>query len=294
MNELETRSRADPAPAERPTGPIVLIIDDHELFATALRIALCGHGVNALDAPIACRTAFLEQVRELTPGLALLDLHLGRDDDGHPIDGVELVRPLRSLGWTVLALSYGNGEAREAAAVAAGAVGLLSKTTPLPDLLVTVDEARAGRPVMPRGLRETFLRQHHDHLAQQAELARRLDRLSPREWEVLRLLTQGRRARDVAAHLVVSMTTVRTQIRAILAKLEVTSQLEAVALIAGQPYPHRAARAPGPRREQPESAARRPAAGGSGARRPAAGEAGARCPAAGGSGAGGLSGDASR
>jgi DNA-binding NarL/FixJ family response regulator len=51
-----------------------------------------------------------------------------------------------------------------------------------------------------------------------------------REREVLALLAQDYRAGATAEHLVVSLTTVRTQIRAILVKLEVNSQLEAVAL----------------------------------------------------------------
>jgi DNA-binding NarL/FixJ family response regulator len=45
-------------------------------------------------------------------------------------------------------------------------------------------------------------------------------------------MAQGRRATAIAEHFVVSLTTVRTQIRAILVKLEVNSQLEAVALAA--------------------------------------------------------------
>jgi DNA-binding NarL/FixJ family response regulator len=59
----------------------------------------------------------------------------------------------------------------------------------------------------------------------------RLGRLSRREREVFELLAQGHNAAKIAERFVVSMTTVRTQIRSGLAKLEVNSQLEAVALI---------------------------------------------------------------
>jgi DNA-binding CsgD family transcriptional regulator len=59
--------------------------------------------------------------------------------------------------------------------------------------------------------------------------------LSPREREVLELLTEGMRAAAIAEYFVVSMPTVRTQIRSILAKLDVSSQLEAVALFRQQP-----------------------------------------------------------
>ncbi|MDT7750381.1 MAG: hypothetical protein QOD96_4043, partial [Pseudonocardiales bacterium] len=73
----------------------------------------------------------------------------------------------------------------------------------------------------------------------QKGFAQRLQRLSPREHEMLGLLTDGYRARAIAERLAVSPTTVRTQIRAILAKLEVNSQLEAVALLYDDPLRHR-------------------------------------------------------
>lgn len=56
-------------------------------------------------------------------------------------------------------------------------------------------------------------------------------RLTPRERAVLDRLAGGTRAAGIAAEFVVSVSTVRTQIRSILAKLEVSSQLEAVALV---------------------------------------------------------------
>ena len=71
-------------------------------------------------------------------------------------------------------------------------------------------------------------------LAQERALSRRLSRLSAREREVLELLAEGMRAAAIAEHFVVSMPTVRTQIRSILAKLDVSSQLEAVALFRQQ------------------------------------------------------------
>jgi DNA-binding NarL/FixJ family response regulator len=83
---------------------------------------------------------------------------------------------------------------------------------------------------MPAAAREKFVALHIERSAQRGELAAKLDRLTPRELEVLRLLASGHRAQAVADDFVVSLATVRTQIRAVLTKLEVTSQLEAVAL----------------------------------------------------------------
>jgi DNA-binding NarL/FixJ family response regulator len=65
----------------------------------------------------------------------------------------------------------------------------------------------------------------------QAERDAVLDKLSNREREVLDLIVQGYRAGAIAKKSFVSMSTVRTQIRSILAKLKVSSQLEAVAFV---------------------------------------------------------------
>jgi DNA-binding NarL/FixJ family response regulator len=78
--------------------------------------------------------------------------------------------------------------------------------------------------------RQKFIDLYHQRDAENRVLTEKLDRLTQREREVLAELARGRRAQAVADHFVVSLATVRTQIRAVLTKLEVGSQLEAVAL----------------------------------------------------------------
>jgi DNA-binding NarL/FixJ family response regulator len=121
-----------------------------------------------------------------------------------------------------------------AGAVAAGAIGAVSKSATLQVLLDTVFAAAAGDEVMTEEERNEWLLRYQSYQAQRRELDQHLARLTPREREVLDLLDQGNSARTIAVHLVVSLTTVRAQIRAILAKLDVKSQLEAVALLNGQ------------------------------------------------------------
>jgi DNA-binding NarL/FixJ family response regulator len=213
----------------------IVIVDDHELFATSLRVTLHEHGLKAFQAPMTSHDAVVAFVREVRPGLAVLDLHLGNDDSGHRIDGVDLVRPLRRLGCEVLVVSGSRDESCEAAAVAAGALAVIPKSSSFAALLDAVHTARAGRPLMPDHVRQEWLRLNDRHQAQERERARLLERLSAREREVLDLLVHGQRAAAIAEHFVVSMTTVRTQIRSILTKLEVNSQLEAVALVRSRP-----------------------------------------------------------
>jgi two-component system, NarL family, nitrate/nitrite response regulator NarL len=73
------------------------------------------------------------------------------------------------------------------------------------------------------------------------------DRLTPREEEVLSALMRGAKARDICVQSFVSMPTVRSQIRSILTKLGVTSQLAAVALAYQSGWS-------GPRGRQPNAA----------------------------------------
>lgn len=219
-------------------GHPILIVDDHGLLSTSLRVALRRHGLDVHETRIVSAATVVDHARALRPGLVVLDLHLGHDSDGHLIDGVELVGPLRRLGCRVLIVSGSQDQPSEAAAIAAGALGVVPKSASFPTLLDAIRSANVGRPVMSDGVRQAWLRYHDEHQAQQRERTRRLDRLSERESQVLQLLAQGMRAADIAARFVVSMTTVRTQIRSILAKLDVTSQLEAVALFSNrQPRP---------------------------------------------------------
>jgi two-component system nitrate/nitrite response regulator NarL len=83
---------------------------------------------------------------------------------------------------------------------------------------------------MDRDEREELLQLWHQERQKHQELRNRLQRLTPREREVLGHLTEGHTVRDIARLSVVSEATVRTQVKSILAKLEVSSQLAAVGI----------------------------------------------------------------
>jgi len=213
------------------SGFPVLIIDDHELFSTSLRMALRGHGLDAYQVSVTGVNDVLERASQLASGLVVLDLDLGTDADGRWVNGVDLVGALKRSGWKVLVVSGSIDKAAVAAAIAAGAIGTVPKSSSFEALLETVVAAVSGESVMAEVERHLWLAQHRKFQASERALARRLGRLSAREREVLELLAEGHRAGTIAEKFVVSMTTVRTQIRAILTKLEVNSQLEAVALL---------------------------------------------------------------
>jgi DNA-binding NarL/FixJ family response regulator len=205
--------------------PTVLIVDDHELVGASLQMSLRAAGLAAHHCRPGDTATVLAAAAEHVPGVVLLDLELGRGRDG-----AGLVEPLRAAGWRIVVLSGITDQARIGGALAAGAVGYVPKHAPLPALLGAVRAAVAGRAVMPAAHRDQLIALHRRRSAERGALAAKLDLLTAREREVLALLAAGHRAQVVADRFVVSLATVRTQIRAVLTKLEVRSQLEAVAL----------------------------------------------------------------
>lgn len=227
------------APTPGPDSYPILVIDDHELFSTSLTMALRSERFDARTLTVADVQDFLDEDERAATGLVVLDVDLGRDAEGRWVNGADLVEGLRARGWKVLVVSGSADRPGVAAAIAAGAIGSVPKSRSFDVLLGTVIAAASGEPVMTELEHHSWLERHRRYLAQERELARRLSRLSLREREVLELLAEGQRAAAIAEHFVVSMPTVRMQIRSILIKLEVGSQLEAVALFRQQPEPVR-------------------------------------------------------
>jgi DNA-binding NarL/FixJ family response regulator len=107
---------------------------------------------------------------------------------------------------------------------------VLSKGQPLSSILATARRINEGKPVMTFEERESLLRAWHQGRSELAETMTRLSLLTARESQVLGRLMRGCTVHDIAAHSVVSEATVRTQVKSILAKLEVSSQLAAVGM----------------------------------------------------------------
>ena len=219
----------EPSPHPAPDAPTILIVDDHDLVGTSLAVALTAEGLRARRATGVDPAGILAEAATLRPGLALLDLDLGRDRRGRRRDGVDLVVPLTEQGWCCVVLSAAD-RSRVGAALAAGAVAAVPKRAPWPVLLANVRAALDGRVVMNPEIRQELIDSFRAQDAERRDIVEKLGRLTQREREVLAELARGHRAQAVADQYVVSLATVRTQIRSVLSKLEVGSQLEAVAL----------------------------------------------------------------
>lgn len=164
-------------------------------------------------------------VERIIPEVVLMDIHLPGQS------GIECVRQLRRR-WPqlqVLILTIDGDSRLVFAALAAGAVGYLVKNVAPPRLLEAIREVwRGGSPMSSKIAR--MLVNSFEEPGPPEEAA-----LSPRENEVLQLVAEGYRSKEIADALAISKPTVESHMRSIYRKLQVRSRAEAVMKRFGAP-----------------------------------------------------------
>jgi len=154
---------------------------------------------------------------ELNPDIVLLDFHL---PDGTGPDAAAAIRGVRPAAKMIF-LTREDTEGARFAAVQSGASAFLHKSRAAAEVVAAIrDVARGKILITPRTIATL--------LAKRRALEAQLERLTPREKEVLRLMAEGQPSRAIAAQLGISYTTVRTHIRSLGSKLAVHSKLEAI------------------------------------------------------------------
>lgn len=203
----------------------VLIVDDHDLFALSLSTLLERHGLTVDATHPSSLEGLLSSVDESTPDVVLLDLHLG-DEVGLSLPAV---RPLHERGIKVLVVSATRDLVEIGACLEAGASGFLSKSCAVDELLGAVRRLLDGEAAIEADQMGLYLDELRVYRNRRTAIERPFRNLSKREQHVLRLLCEGLSVQVISSREHVSVATVRTQVKAILQKLDVGSQLEAVA-----------------------------------------------------------------
>lgn len=204
----------------------VLIIEDHELLAQSLAFALRAEGVDTETLKPETSDQILKVAGDLRPTVVLLDLELG----GQIGESIPLIAPLEELGAQVMMVTGVTNRVRLAECLEAGATGLIDKGTPFDQLVEAVREVAELGNLVPPQQRHELLGELRRQRAADRERLEPFERLTSREQQVLAGLMEGKSADKIAEDSFVSLATVRSQIRAILLKLDVNSQLGAVAL----------------------------------------------------------------
>jgi len=202
----------------------IAIVEDHRLLGETVGLALELEGFAVIVPDLIDELTLLGAVAPDPNTLVLLDLDLG------PLgDATRFIPRYVAAGAAVLVVSGARDRMRFAATLEAGALGYLSKDTAFDDLLETIRRAAAGDAVIDPNDRYQMLADLRVHRsAERSELAP-FESLTPRERQVLVELSAGKSVEAIAGEWVVSPATVRTQVRGILTKLDVSSQLAAVA-----------------------------------------------------------------
>lgn len=193
----------------------LVIADDHAIWRTGLRTDL-GDGFEVVGEAEDGRSA-IEVIQREQPDLALVDLHM--DHGG----GMAVVAACASL-CPIVILTVSDAERDLLDAVAAGAVGYLTKSTRPEELRAALNRAAEGEPVFSPHLAALVLGEFR-RLAASGEDAQAL---SPREREVVGLVARGHSYRRVGEELFISPKTVENHVRNIMAKLHLTRRHELV------------------------------------------------------------------
>ena len=205
----------------------VVVIDPHRLFAECLELALDveGHDVLRLGLPQSSVSAacMLPLILGQNPDVVLLNLDLGPGSRG-----LQLIEPLTQSGVGVVVVTSDLDPVRWGEALTHGARVVL----PMHGSLTTVAEAvrcvRDDVVAMSLQRRQALVEIYDNADRRRCAGRAQLDRLTRREREILGHLMEGHTVNVIARLDVVSEATVRTQVKAVLAKLEVSSQLGAV------------------------------------------------------------------
>ena len=204
----------------------IMVVDDHDTFRDPLAFML----EREPDLTVVARPRSLSEAREDLQStehgvdVAIVDLNL---PDG---SGTDLIRELRNSlpRATALVLSATTDQKHLASAIEAGAAGVMHKSAPMSDLVEAVRRLAAGEQLLSQqeviGDLRLLVRVRESN--REAQLA--IDRLTPREREVLQALAEGWSDKEIATRLHVGVGTVHSHVTNILSKLEVSSRLQAL------------------------------------------------------------------
>ncbi|TMR09585.1 response regulator transcription factor [Nonomuraea turkmeniaca] len=210
----------------------VLLVDDQPLLRTGFRLILEAEPDITVVGQAGDGKAAMEQTRALLPDVVLMDIRMPG------IDGIEATRRIvREAAPSahvpkVLVLTTFDLDEYIVEALRSGASGFLLKDVPPDELVQAIRVVAAGDAIVAPSVTRRLLDRFAARLPSAYEQAApaRLDRLTERELEVLRLIAKGMSNAEIAAKLVVSETTVKTHVGNVLTKLGLRDRVQAVVL----------------------------------------------------------------
>ncbi len=198
----------------------IILVDDHTLFRKGLAELLEQSGSIEVSAFTGNPDEVESLLRAHRPDVLILDLNMPGTD------GITLMQKLRSEGFAlpVLILTLSEAEDDLARALRAGANGYLLKSMEPDEVVDAIQRAQRGETVVAPAMTAKLVKLY-DQKGQDASSL--LDALTPREREILSHLARGESNKAIARTLDISHDTVKLHVRHILAKLNLSSRVEA-------------------------------------------------------------------
>jgi DNA-binding NarL/FixJ family response regulator len=203
----------------------VLIVDDHRTFAEALALAFRLEGDFRVRVASSGQEA-VDLTRKDGPAVVFMDLEMPG------MGGIEAIRRIKEIHprAAVIVLTGHDDDLLRARALEAGAIGYVSKLASLTELPVLARMAARGERLVDPQEVVRLLRVLRRRRHQQATERQRVNRLTPRQIQILQLMADGTSPAEIAAQLNMSLYTLRTHVQNILTRLGVHTKVEAVAL----------------------------------------------------------------
>ncbi len=195
----------------------VVIVDDHAMFRSGVRhdigpfVTVVGE---AEDVPTAVAV-----IGRTLPDVVLLDVHLPGGGGAEVIKQVLPAHP----DVKFLALSVSDAAEDVIGVIRAGARGYVTKSISAPELVEAIGRVAEGDAVFSPRL-AGFVLDAFSGAIDVASIDEDLDRLSPREREVMRLIARGYAYKEVAKELFISIKTVETHVSSVLRKLQLSNR----------------------------------------------------------------------
>lgn len=203
----------------------VVIADDHALFREMLRLTMRREGSIKIVGEAANWRQTIDVISDLKPDIVLLDSTMPE------MDGIETLPAIRekSLKTKALMIKANKNEAVIFKALKEGAKGYLSKDVSISDLIKAIKAVHIGELWVERKLMARFFdREAIADSKEEGRAGRPKKVLTPREKEVLCILTTGCTNKEIAQALFISDKTVKSHLNSIFKKLDVTRRLQAI------------------------------------------------------------------
>jgi len=200
----------------------LLLVDDHAMLRSGLRQAVSQHADLVLAGEASTGAQGLKLAQELKPDVVIMDVHMP------DMNGIEVTRQILSHqpGAKIIIFSSDADRALVDEALQAGACGYLSKRGAIEELLQAIESVLAGRLYLSPDVSAGILEDYRKSLCHEGEPSKPL--LSERERQLLKLVAEGGRNKEIATQLAISTKSVETYRSRLMKKLGCSSPADLV------------------------------------------------------------------